>query len=91
MIAGIKSETYFSGLYACDMNWIAFENLEGEIKAQCKIRSAGSMLNCTVKNTQEGVEVIFDEPQASIAPSQAVVFYEGDVVLGGGTIVAGIK
>lgn len=91
VIAGIKSETYFRGLYADDMNWIAFDDLEGEIKAKCKIRSAGSMIDCTVKKSQEGAEVIFDEPQASIAPSQAVVFYDGDIVLGGGTITSSIK
>lgn len=91
VIAGTKAETYYKGLYAEDMNWIAFENLEGEIKAQCKIRSAGAMIGCTVKNTNNGVEVLFNEPQASIAPSQAVVFYDNDIVLGGGTITAGIK
>ncbi|MBR1977266.1 tRNA 2-thiouridine(34) synthase MnmA [bacterium] len=91
VIAGVKAETYFRGLCAQNMNWIAFEDLEGEIKAQCKIRSAGSMISCMVKKAEGGVEVIFDEPQASIAPSQAVVFYEGDIVLGGGTIIAGIK
>ena len=49
------------------------------------------MLGCTVKKAQRGVEVLFDEPQASIAPSQAVVFYDNEIVLGGGTIIAGIK
>ncbi len=91
VIAGVKAETYYRGLLAGDMNWIAFDELKGEIKAQCKIRSAGAMIDCAVKNTNDGVEVVFSEPQASIAPSQAVVFYEGDVVLGGGTIVAGVK
>jgi tRNA-specific 2-thiouridylase len=33
------------------------------------------------------VRVIFDEPQRAITPGQAVVFYDGDVVLGGATIV----
>ncbi len=91
VIAGTKAETYYKGLMADDLNWIAFNELEGEMRAQCKIRSAGSMLDCVVKNAGAKVEVIFDEPQASIAPSQAVVFYKDDIVLGGGTITVGIK
>ena len=39
---------------------------------------------------QDGIIVEFDEPQRAPSPGQAAVFYDGDIVVGGGTIVKGI-
>ncbi|HEU0167746.1 MAG TPA: tRNA 2-thiouridine(34) synthase MnmA [Chloroflexota bacterium] len=53
---------------------------------QAKIRSHGQLAACTIQRDGNSVEVHFEEPQRAISPGQIVVFYDGDVVLGGGTI-----
>ena len=55
------------------------------MKAQ--IRNRHEAADATVSNTEDGnVEVRFDVPQRAITPGQAVVFYDNDVVVGGGWI-----
>ena len=56
------------------------------MRAQAKIRSTQQPVNVIISPSDDGVEVIFDEMQKSIAIGQSVVFYEGDIVLGGGII-----
>lgn len=91
VIVGTKAETYFRGLIGEFPNWIAFEKLIGEMEVTCKIRSTGSLIPCTIKNKNDSVSVEFKEPQSSIAVGQSVVFYEGDIVLGGAIIKEGLK
>jgi tRNA-specific 2-thiouridylase len=47
-----------------------------------KVRSRAVEVPCTISEDQ----VHFDEPQKAVTPGQAAVFFDGDVVLGGGTI-----
>lgn len=75
-------------LRANRLNWMSVEGLDGEARFLAKIRynHAGAM--CTVKMTGEDeAECIFDEPVRAVTPGQAVVFYDGDYVAGGGTIL----
>ncbi len=69
------------------MNWIAVERLDGPLRVQAKIRHQHAAAAATVEPAGEDeVLVTFDEPQRSITPGQAVVFYDGEVVVGGGWI-----
>jgi len=71
-----------------DVNWISMANPEGPIRAEVKIRNkhtpAGATLRSVGPDTR--IEVIFDEPQRAVTPGQGAVFYDGDLVLGGGWI-----
>lgn len=83
-----KNEDLFSSsLDACDFNWVAYDNPPSSIKAKAKVRYSTREDSCTVFVTEKNkVHVEFDTPQRAIAKGQAVVVYDGDIVLGGGTI-----
>jgi len=87
VVVGSADELLSRSLRAGAMNWIAFERLLGPMRVEAKIRHKHSAAVATVEPAGEDeVLVTFDEPQRSITPGQAVVFYDGDVVVGGGWI-----
>lgn len=72
-----------------DANWIRIAALESPIRAQVKIRYRAVPAWAGVIPADavgDRAEVIFDEPQRAVTPGQAAVFYDGDVVVGGGWI-----
>jgi tRNA-specific 2-thiouridylase len=74
-------------LIARDVNWIAVESLTDPIRVSAKIRHRHEPAPAVLENAPNGeVRVTFDEPQRAITPGQAVVFYDGDLVVGGGWI-----
>lgn len=88
VVQGDKHPRLFScGLMATDVNWISNKELEKEFKCTAKFRYRQSDQRVKVKiMDNDKCEVIFDEPQKAITPGQAVVFYSGEVCLGGGII-----
>ncbi|MGU3472971.1 tRNA 2-thiouridine(34) synthase MnmA [Paenibacillus sp. D51F] len=78
---------YSSSLTASGINWIAPELPAGEIRCAAKFRYRQSDQGVTLRLSADGTaEVVFDQPQKAVTPGQAVVFYDGDICLGGGTI-----
>ncbi len=87
IVVGSKKDTYQDELIAAEVNWIAIEQPRQPIKAKAKVRYLHRGAEATVTPLAEGkVHVKFKEPQMAITPGQAVVFYNGDSVIGGGTI-----
>jgi len=69
------------------VNWIAIEDLIEPVRVQVKIRSRAEEAPATLSKNEDGtVMVTFDEAQRAVTPGQAAVFYDGDVVVGGGWI-----
>jgi tRNA-specific 2-thiouridylase len=68
------------------LRWIGGSPPHDGIRVDAKIRYKSRPASATLESAGEAIHVHFDEPQRAITPGQAVVFYDGDVVLGGGTI-----
>ncbi len=84
---GPNEALYHKALLADDWNWLAFESLTQPICVRAKTRSRQIEQSATVYPMEMGfAKVEFDEPQRAITPGQAVVLYDGDTVVGGGTI-----
>ncbi len=80
-------ELFKKELKAEKFNWIAYETPPKELKVKAKIRYRHKEQPCTVYPVgNDKIELVFDEPQRAISPGQAVVLYDGDIVVGGGTI-----
>ncbi len=84
------NEALFSpALLAKDWVWYPFETLTAPMRVTAKIRHSQYDRPATVFPEADGMaRVVFDEPQRAISPGQAVVLYDGDTVVGGGTIAA---
>lgn len=88
---GENEELFSSGLEANDVNLIAMDSITAPIRCTAKIRHSRYEAPCTVEQTgADTIQVRFDQPQRAIAPGQAVVLYDGDIVLGGATITKSI-
>ena len=88
VMLGEDEDLWREDLTAGELNWIAFDALTAPLRCAARTRYHQAETPCTVTPGEEGqAEVRFDKPVRAITPGQAVVFYDGDVVLGGGTIL----
>ncbi len=88
VVLGSNEDLFSCDLEATDVNFISIEALTEPMRVKAKVRYKQKETDATITQLESGnVSVKFDEPQRAIAPGQAVVFYDGDIVVGGGTIV----
>ncbi len=87
VIVGDENAVFANRLIASGLNWIAIPELTKPLAVEAKIRYTAKAYPALVKPlSHEQVEVIFGSLQRAITPGQAVVFYQGDLMMGGGTI-----
>lgn len=80
-------ELYTRELTAKNINLISVDKIDGAMRVCAKTRYRQTEQPATVYQLDEDtIRVVFDEPQRAITKGQAVVMYDGDVVVGGGTI-----
>ena len=84
---GTSERLFAKRLLAGDCNWIAVQGLTAPMRVQAKIRYGQKAQPATLFPDENGTVIEFDEPQRAISPGQATVWYDGDVVVGGGTII----
>lgn len=88
VVLGEHEDLFSTELYCNHINWMAIPGVEAPYRCMAKIRYAHKGTPCTIEPAGEDrVRVVFDEPVRAITPGQAVVFYEDDYVLGGGSIL----
>ncbi|HBG22208.1 MAG TPA: tRNA 2-thiouridine(34) synthase MnmA [Peptococcaceae bacterium] len=87
LVVGKAQDLLASGLTARDVNFIAIQSLQEPLQAQVKIRYNAAPVEAVI-SPGEGEEIVvrFSQPQKAVTPGQAVVFYQDDLVLGGGFI-----
>jgi tRNA-specific 2-thiouridylase len=87
VVVGTREELLASGLVASRVNWLLDEPPAGPLSCAAKIRYRHTPAAATVHALPDGgARVDFAEPQSAVTPGQAVVFYDGPRVLGGGWI-----
>ena len=87
VILGTEEDLYSSHLTASDVNWVSIEKPTSPIRAQVKVRYSQSQADALITPLDNNrVKVEFDTPQRAVTKGQAAVFYDGDLVLGGGMI-----
>jgi len=86
VVVGDEASLYQRDAYVTAPNWVAIERLDGRREVLAKGRYKAQEVPATIEPAGDGVRVVFHEPQRTIAPGQAMVFYDGDLVVGGGTV-----
>ncbi|MCX5776657.1 MAG: tRNA 2-thiouridine(34) synthase MnmA [Candidatus Firestonebacteria bacterium] len=86
IIVGGKTAVFGKALYAEAVNLVAVSKLTKPMTVQVKTRYSSKPVKAVIKRFKNGVRVKFARPEWAISPGQAVVFYQGKKVLGGGII-----
>jgi tRNA-specific 2-thiouridylase len=88
VVVGGNEDLLCGRFVARQLNWISIAGVAAPVRAQVKIRNKHAAAPATIHPTADAgcVEVVFDEPQRAVTPGQGAVFYDGDLVLGGGWI-----
>ncbi|MBO5278979.1 MAG: tRNA 2-thiouridine(34) synthase MnmA [Lachnospiraceae bacterium] len=88
VVIGDGTQVFTQCVYADRLNWMSRETIEDGMRATGKIRYNHKGAPCRLYIRESNrLECVFDEPQRAVTPGQALVLYDGDYVLGGGTII----
>jgi tRNA-specific 2-thiouridylase len=87
VVVGDDSALRTTSFVVEDVNWVSIEGPQAPVRASVRIRHKHEPAPATVEALEHRrVRVTFDSPQRAVTPGQAAVFYDADVVLGGGWI-----
>ena len=82
-----NDELFSTELYANSINLISCDSIDKPLKIKAKVRYNQQEQPATVTQVDtDRLHIVFDKPQRAISKGQAVVLYDGDIVVGGGTI-----
>lgn len=88
IVLGKEDELYTKSLTATDINLIAYDKINAPTQLKAKIRYRHTEQDATVEQIADNkLHIEFDKPQKAVTKGQAVVLYDGDYVIGGGTII----
>ena len=75
VIVGEENELYRNTLQVTDVNLLLVDNLEKEMEVEVKTRYSSKTARAKIKQENENVKVVFEEPQRAITSGQSAVFY----------------
>ena len=88
VILGDEEHLFKTEVIVENVNFIPFDELKCEQRVTAKLRYRHNAQPAVIiPDGENRVKIIFDEPQRAPSPGQAAVFYDGDIVVGGGTII----
>lgn len=92
IMIGDNEDVFSTGCIIRQINLMSVEAIEGTLEFQAKVRYSHKPANCKVRMVGEDeMEVVFEEKQRAITPGQALVIYDQEIVVGGGTIIKSIE
>jgi len=87
LIVGREDKLYSKEAICNDCNFLAFTKLTTPLEVDVKIRYLANPVKAEIIPENDFVKIIFNHPQRAVTPGQAAVFYQGDILIGGGTIL----
>lgn len=88
VVIGDNDDVFATRLYADKLNFMTIPDLEGDMVVDAKIRYSHNGAKATIRKVDNDLlECVFEEPQRAITPGQAVVFYQDEYIVGGGSII----
>lgn len=88
VVIGQNEDVFTNELVCTELNFMSVENVTEPIRVMAKIRYSHKGEWCTLfKIEEDKIKCVFEKPVRAVTPGQAVVFYDGEYVLGGGTIL----
>ena len=87
VVVGKEKELYKKECTVCNINLLLLDKIDTELEVQVKTRYSSKDAKAKIIQQDNIVKVLFDEPQRAITPGQSAVFYDGDIVIGGGKIM----
>lgn len=92
VVIGTNEDVFANSLIANNLNAMAVTEFVDGMEVMAKIRYNHEGAKCRItKLSEDEIRCDFDQPQRAITPGQAVVFYEGDIVVGGGSILREVE
>ena len=86
LIVGEEAELYTKEFVVNEVNLLLVDEIKESMRVEVKTRYSSKNAKATITQEGENIKVILDEPQRAITPGQSAVFYNDDVVIGGGKI-----
>ncbi len=88
VVLGKNEDLFTKDVYVENINWINPEATEATFRCKAKVRYRMTEQPCQVQRIgATAAKIVFDEPQRAITPGQSAVFYDDEIVLGGGIII----
>ncbi|WZL75035.1 tRNA 2-thiouridine(34) synthase MnmA [Clostridiaceae bacterium 35-E11] len=92
VILGENKDVFGTALIADKVNMIYINEIKNPLKVKAQIRYNAHPADATIyPENEKELRVVFDHPQRAITPGQAVVFYDGEILMGGGTITKKVR
>lgn len=86
VVIGDNEQLFSAHVRVEQVNYIPFDRLTEPMEVEAKLRYSAKTAKATLIPCEQGCELIFEQPQRAVTPGQTAVFYQGDMVIGGGII-----